>query len=56
MRAYTYDDTDVEDFDLTNWKLQAEDIQYKVILVFIIILLLNQFCFKDSIYPRGTCT
>ena len=29
-RAYTYDDSDVEDFDLENWKLQPEDIQYKV--------------------------
>lgn len=32
-RAYSYDDSDVEDFDLTNWKLQAEDIQYKVIFL-----------------------
>ena len=29
-RAYTYDDTDHEDFDLVHFKLAHEDVQYKV--------------------------
>lgn len=29
-RAYTYDDGEEEDLELVNWKLQPEDVQYKV--------------------------